>query len=185
MRRALCLAAFCLTALVPFNVPAAVQPPGGMGAHGAAVHPEHVRTVESIVAAMYDTISGPKGQARDWDRYRALFFPGARLSVARAAHGTAVVDSVPVEEYVERERRYLEGSGYFEKSASMRIERFGQIAHVLSVYESRRAAQEEQPYARGVNSIQLVESAGRWWIVSVLWQRETEQFPIPEEFLKP
>lgn len=185
MRRALCLAALGLAAFLPFNVPAALQPPGGMGPHGADMHPEHVRTIESVVTAFYDTISGPKGQARDWDRYRGLFFPGARLSAARSAHGTAVVDSVPVDEYIQRERRYFEGSGYFEKSVSMRIERFGQIAHVLSVYESRRAAEEEQPYARGVNSIQLVESAGRWWIVSVLWQRETEEFPIPQEFLKP
>jgi len=166
-----------------FTIPAATTPPPGIPGHAAQSHPEHVRSIDKIVAAFYDTVSGPKGQARDWDRYRNLFFPDARLSVARSAHGTGVVSGFAIDEYIKSEAGYIEKSGYFERSASVQVERFGQIAQVLSVYESRRAAEDEQPYSRGVNSIQLVESAGRWWIVSVLWQRESEELPIPEAFL--
>lgn len=166
-------------------IPAATTPPTGIPGHSPQTHPEHVRSIESLVAAFYATVSGPKGQARDWDRYRDLFYPGARLSVARSAHGTGVVSGFTIDEYIQAESGYIEKSGYFERSASMQVQRFGQIAHVLSVYESRRGAEDEQPYSRGVNSIQLVESAGRWWIVSVLWQRESEELPVPEEFLRP
>lgn len=178
------LALLLTTAAVVLTISAAKAPPHPIPGHSPQSHPEHVRTVEQIVAAFYETVSGPKGQTRDWDRYRDLFFPEARLSVARSAHGTGVVSSFTIDEYVKSESSYIEKSGYFERAASMKVQRFGQIAHVLSVYESRRAAEDEMPYSRGVNSIQLVESGGRWWISSVLWQRETEDLSIPEEFLR-
>lgn len=36
-------------------------------------------SIDSIIKATYAVISGPKGQERDWDRFRALFHPDARL----------------------------------------------------------------------------------------------------------
>ncbi len=44
-----------------------------------APNPADVASVDAIVAALYDVISGPAGQARDWDRFRSLFHPSARL----------------------------------------------------------------------------------------------------------
>ncbi len=185
MHAAIRLTALISAAAFVFTISAASAPPHAIPGHSPESYPEHVRSVEKIVGAFYETVSGPKGQTRDWDRYRDLFFPDARLSVARSAHGTGVVSSFTIDEYVKSESGYIEKSGYFERAASMQVQRFGQIAHVLSVYESRRSAEDERPYSRGVNSIQLVESGGRWWISSVLWQRETEDLAIPQDFLEP
>lgn len=55
--------------------------------------------------------------------------------------------------------RNMEKNGFFETAVAQRIETFGNIAHVFSTYESRHAP-GEKPYARGVNSFQLVRQDG-------------------------
>ncbi|MCC6907712.1 MAG: nuclear transport factor 2 family protein [Phycisphaerales bacterium] len=146
--------------------------------------PPYATSVEVLVNTAFETISGGRGEARDWDKYRDLFFPDARLYSAQVMGDTAVVGGMTVDEFIAREQKYLEGSGYFEKPISLKIEEFGHIAQVRSVYESRRRAEDEAPYTRGVYSIQLVESGGRWWILNMLWQREDPQNPIPDEYLQ-
>ena len=44
-----------------------------------APKPADVASVDAIVAALYDVISGDPGIERDWDRFRSLFYPGARM----------------------------------------------------------------------------------------------------------
>ena len=41
---------------------------------------------------------------------------------------------------------------------------------------------EAQPFARGINSFQLVFNKGRWWIVTVMWDNESKDNPVPGEF---
>ena len=145
---------------------------------------DHLLSIEGVVSTLLETISSPRGVERDWDKYKELYFPEARVFSARLVHDSAIVGGQTVEEFIQSERKYLLGAGYFEKSISMKIEQFGHIAHVRSVYESRRRAEDEKPYTRGIYSIQLVETGGRWWILNILWQAEDPQNPIPEEYLK-
>ena len=77
----------------------------------------------------------------------------------------------------------MERSGFFEKEVARRVERFGNIAHVFSTYESRRHADDPQPFARGINSIQLMNDRNRWWVVTVFWQAERPENPIPAKYL--
>ena len=63
-------------AIVLVNAPLTAQVSAGSD---ALAHPSDVESVDAIVAAVYDVISGPAGQERDWDRMRSLFVPGARL----------------------------------------------------------------------------------------------------------
>jgi len=65
-----------------------------------------------------------------------------------------------------------------------RIERFGNIAHVVSVYEARHAPDDAVPFRRGVNSIQLCWDGSRWRVVSVLWDTERDGNPIPAQYLR-
>jgi hypothetical protein len=58
------------------------------------------------------------------------------------------------------------------------------IAHVWSTYESRHKEDDPQPFMRGINSIQLLYDDSRWWIVTVYWQHESPEDPIPEKYLK-
>ena len=68
-------------------------------------------------------------------------------------------------------------------SLSSKAETFGNAAHVWSVFESRRGESDDEPMARGINSFQMLKNRNRWWIVSVLWEYERPDNPIPEEYL--
>lgn len=141
------------------------------------------KTPESIVAALYDVISGPAGQARDWDRMRALFAPGAQLTpVVRRPDGTGGFRAMTVDDYIRANSKFLEEGGFFESEIARRIDSFGGIAQVFSTYESRRK-RDEKPFARGINSIQLVHDGERWWISSLAWQGETGSLPLPAKYL--
>jgi len=153
-------------------------------------NPADVASIDAIIAAAYDVISGPAGQNRDWDRERSLFIPGARLIPTTKAAGEMNQDGsitpqvLDVDGYIERSRDYLEKNGFFEKEIARRTEQFGHIAHVWSTYESRHNEDDPEPFMRGINSIQLLYDESRWWIVTIYWQHEGPDNPIPEMYLE-
>lgn len=158
-----------------------------------AARPADVASIESIVAAVYDVISGPAGQARDWNRFRSLFVPGARLIPISAVHqnpssgGNApprfMTRVLSVEDFVAGSSRYTQTNGFFEREISRRTERFGNLAHVFSTYESHHAREDTRPFARGINSIQLMNDGSRWWVVTIYWETERPDNPIPSQYL--
>ena len=158
------------------------HPPVATAPATPPANPDDVRSIRAVIGAYYDSISGPAGAPRDWDRFQSLFLPQARLvSITAAPAGDVPLVLVP-EQFVRLNRKYFEGSGYFERSIYDRVDSFGHIAHVLSTYESRRGA-NVAPYSRGINSFQLLNSGGRWWIVNVLWDRERPRAMVPPKYL--
>lgn len=144
-----------------------------------------VASENAIIAALYDVISGPACQHRDWNRFRSLFAPGARLiPTGRRPDGPVTLRAETPDEYATAAQGPLENNGFFEREISRAGETFGAITHAFSTYESRRAANDAKPFARGINSIQLLNDGTRWWIVTVYWQAERPDSPIPEQFLK-
>lgn len=147
-----------------------------------------VESIDAIIAAAYDVISGPAGKKRDWERERSLFISGARLIPTAADAGRNDVDLAPqvldVEGYIARVEPLFEKKGFYEKEIARRIEQFGQIAHVWSTYESRHDPKDPEPFMRGINSIQLFNDGRRWWILSIYWQHESSEQMIPAKYLK-
>jgi hypothetical protein len=150
-----------------------------------AANPADVASIDAIIAAVYDVISGPAGKKRDWDRMRSLFVPGARLIPTgprqAGGYGSRVLT---VDEYIERASGNFEKQGFYEREAARQTEQFGQIAHIFSTYESRHAPDDAKPFQRGINSIQLMNDGKRWWIVTIFWQGEDAKTPLPEKYLK-
>ena len=148
---------------------------------------EDVESIDAILATVYDVISGPAGEARDWDRFRSLFLPEARLVPAgRASDGSTRYLVWSPEEYIATAGGQLEANGFFETEAHRIEERFGDIAHVFSTYESYRTADEMKAgthFMRGINSFQLMYDGERWWVLQVYWQAENPGLPIPERYL--
>jgi len=141
-------------------------------------------SIDSVVAALYDVISGPAGKKRDWDRMRALFIPGARLiPTGKRQSGEIASRVLTVDDYANANTKFLEENGFFEREISRKTEVYGNIAHVFSTYESRHKAEDPKPFARGINSIQLMNDGKRWWIVTVFWQGEGPDNPLPEKYL--
>ena len=149
-----------------------------------AADPADVASIDAIVAAVYDVISGEAGEARDWDRFRSLFAEGATLSaVGRTPAGEIRRVVMTPDSYIERSGVVLERDGFFEEEIGRVTERYARIAHAFSSYESFRSASDEEPFARGINSFQFMNDGDRWWIVSIFWQGESPEFPIPEEYI--
>ncbi len=140
--------------------------------------------MDAVLAALYDVISGPAGQKRDWNRMRSLFVPGARLIPAGGPAGQPVTARMwSVEDYIERAGPRLEKDGFFEREIGRSVDTFGHITQVFSAYDSKRSLGDAQPFARGINSIQLLHDGTRWWVVNVYWDSERPENPIPPKYL--
>jgi len=138
-----------------------------------------------VIAQLGDVrISGPAAQPRNWDRWRSLFVPGARLiPTAVPQNGPPVTRVLSPEDYVTQAGPRLEKDGFYEREIARKVERYGHIAHVFSTYESRRQKDDEKPFARGINSFQLFWDGARWWIVTIYWDAERPDQPLPAEYL--
>lgn len=164
--------------------PASAQNPAPAAAPGPAAAPADVASLDAILAALYDVISGPAGQARNWDRFRSLFIPGARLiPTGQNQDGTVRHSVLDVEDYIKRASPALERDGFFEREISRKAETFGNITHAFSTYESKHAASDAKPFSRGINSIQLLYDGHRWWVVTIYWDSERANNPIPAQYL--
>src|SRR5258708_1576672 len=141
-----------------------------------------VDSVEHIIAAVYDCISGPAGP-RNWDRFRSLYYPGARMvPSSRDDKGVIRARIVSVDDYATRSQDYFTKNGFYESAIAKRVEVWDHITHVWSTYESRHA-KGEKPFARGINSFQLVYDGTRWWILTVYWEGEDAEHPLPQKHL--
>jgi hypothetical protein len=150
-----------------------------------APDPKDVGSMSGILTALYDVISGPAGQKRNWDRMRTLFIPEARLiPTGKRADGSSGRKVMSLEDYINASGPVLEKMGFFETEIHRTVEEFGAVVHVFSTYESRKTKEDEKPFMRGINSIQLWNDGTRWWVVTIFWQNETPQLPIPAKYLK-
>jgi hypothetical protein len=146
-----------------------------------AADPADVASLDAIVAALYASISGPKGAPRDFDRLRTLFGPNARLiPTGMGQDGKPRLRSWNVEEYIAAAGPGLVANGFFEREIGRTTESFGSVWHIMSAYDSRNTP-EAAPFARGINSIQLFNGGDRWYIMSVFWDSERPGNPIPPE----
>jgi hypothetical protein len=154
----------------------------------AQADPADVSSIDAIMTTVYEVISGPSDQERDWDRFRTLMHPEARLIPTGERDGVTSANVFSVDDYVEvagrsfRESPIFQGKGFYEVEAARRVERYGSIAHVWSTYESRLDP-SEAPFARGINSFQLMWDGERWHVMNILWHQETDDTPIPMPYL--
>ena len=164
---------FCTTSLFANNRPDSIP-----------ANPKDVESPDALVAALYNVISGPAGEKRNWDRMRTLFLPEGRLmATGKKSDGTMGKKILTVEDYIATSGPFLEKEGFFEREIGRRTEQFGSVVHVFSTYDSKRKLNDEKPFMRGINSIQLWNDGKRWWILTVFWQAETPDNLIPEKYI--
>jgi len=147
-------------------------------------NPADVESIDSIMAAVYDVISGPAGEKRDWDRFRSLFRPNAKLiPTGQRGDGSVGNRFMSIDDYINSSGPFLENNGFFEREIYRVVEQYSHIAHVFSTYESRRKAEDPEPFVRGINSFQLVNDGSRWWVINIFWEGEGPNDPIPAKYL--
>ncbi len=148
----------------------------------AQVKMEDVGSLDAIIEALYDVISGPKEHKRDWDRFNSLFDDDARLIFASPDTASGFQTRTP-QGYREVAEGSFAANNFYETEISRDTEIYGNIAHVFSTYAGRRSPDGE-PFLRGINSIQLAHKDGRWFIETIFWQGETDEFPLPAKYLE-
>lgn len=149
-----------------------------------SARPQDVASVDAIIAASYVAISHPSGQSADLQRFQSLFRPGAQLINMGDHDGRPAMKAGTIEEVTKmlQSTQHPE-RGHFEKEIARRAEQYGNIAHAWSTYESTDTENGRKSYARGINSISLINDGQRWWIVSAQWTYETKARPIPRPYL--
>ena len=147
-----------------------------------AANPQDVRSLDAIVAAIYDVISGPPG-ARDWNRFNALFAQDARLIAVRAPKdGKPVLVTMTPSGYAEKAGSYFLQHGFFEHELSRKTDSYGAMSHIYTTYESRET-KDGKSIDRGINSMEFFYDGERWWCVEIYWDSERPGNPIPEKYL--
>jgi hypothetical protein len=148
-----------------------------------APQPDDVSTLDGVIKAFYDVISGPAGQPRQWSRDRSLYMPEMRfVAMSINKKGRPVARIMTHQEFVDSTNTYFLKEGFFEQEIHRVTQRFGNIAHIWSTYESRNKS-DGPIIARGINSIELFWDGTRWWIASNIWDDERPDNPIPAEYL--
>jgi len=143
-----------------------------------------VQTLDSTIETLYGVISGEKGQEREWELFKYLFHPDAKLiPTGKNQAGVIGATFLTPEAYISRAGKMLVGTGFFEKEIHRSVDTFGTITQVFSTYDSYNSESMDIPYARGINSIQLLNDDQRWWIINIYWMQESEENPIPEKYL--
>lgn len=148
------------------------------------VDPETAR-IASVVKEVYAVISGPAGKERDWKKMKSLMHADARLApIGPRRDGTIAPTLLSVDDYAQRATPIFRERGFFETELAHKIERFGSLAHVFSTYESRFSEDDEKPFQRGINSIQLFHDGTTWKVLQIAWVPETAATPIPARYLR-
>jgi hypothetical protein len=162
------------------------NPPAGPGRARASVT-DHA-TVDTAIEALYGSVSHGPDAEPDWKRMRNLFLNVGMLIPPKRPQEDmfTVLDVDGFEERVRKGAAAAKAKGeptaFFEKEVARKTDCFGNVCQVFSTYEARRSPTDEKPFARGINSIQLVRDDDGWHVASVVWDTERPDNPIPPAY---
>ena len=142
-------------------------------------NPADVATIDGVMKAYYEGVSGPPGK-RDGERILSLFIPQGKIKInmegMEPTHQLA-------EEYLRTESFLTISTDFYEREISRDEQLFGNMANVISTYGISDAWENEEYKVRGFTVFQLVKTGGRWWVLSTMWQRESDDYPLPPHLL--
>ena len=143
------------------------------------------KSIQNILDAYYDCISGPIGEIRDFKRLKNMFHPEARLIYSNWNNETGKAYTLifnTVSEFIEK-LGYLDKKGFYEHEVSNITHSFSSIAQVFSTYKFR-AEDNSIPAGQGITSYELFFDGDRYWIMSMFWVAENEKYKIPTKYLE-
>jgi hypothetical protein len=129
--------------------------------------------IGAVIDEIYAMISGPAGD-RDWSRQANCFLPEARqVRTFIDEDGRPAMLSMGLEDYARNVAPFFAANAFYEVETSRRIDRFGNMAHVWSAYETRASPDDATPERSGINSIQLFNHPDLGWrIIHMIWDNE-------------
>jgi len=138
--------------------------------------------VQAVVDGVYAVISGPVGQARDFDAMREMFLPDALMgAVSPGEDGQGSANTFSLEGYIERAGAFLVENGFTERATRTEITLYGELAYARSAYEGINGGTGEV-MVTGVNFFTLFKVEGEWKVASLLWRAASEDWPPSAAF---
>lgn len=148
------------------------------------LYAENVSSIDNIINSLYKAISGEKKEKRNWTLFKFLFYPDAKLITSgRDNERKFQVRYMKPDDYIKSSGKWITDNGFIEKEIHRTVDAFGNMTHVFSTFESFYSKTDDEPFMRGINSIQLLNDGKRWWIINVFWDNESRWNPIPKNYL--
>ncbi|MBI1182927.1 hypothetical protein GC194_01555 [bacterium] len=156
--------------------------------HGAyeikPANPKDVESIEAIINALYEVISGEANEERDWTRFKSLWHPEAKLVMVTPSNdSTAEEISMDCDEFIKLSSNHGKISSFYEVETFTKTDMVGHIAQVLSTYVIKSSPDQKGYQVRGVNLFQLFFDGKRWWILNCTWENEVQGMKIPAQYL--
>jgi hypothetical protein len=146
--------------------------------------PADVATIDSLVQAYYQSLSGEPGDRRaDKKRYASLFTKWAHVVTPTLtnAEGKNIPNARRIDDWMTRYPDDRE-KPFYEWEVARNVDAFGHMAHVTSTYEIRDRKSDQKPVSHGITSFDLAFLDGRWWIVGLQWSGLDAREPLPPEY---
>lgn len=143
-----------------------------------------VSSIDSIISALYDVISGEAEVDKDWERFKSLWYPGANLTmVTSTTNGASKQITMGLDEFIKLSSSHSNRNSFYEIEINKKSDELGHIASVISTYVIKDNPKSEAVQLRGVNLFQLYFDGYRWWILNCIWENEVQGMIIPEKYL--
>ncbi|MCC6785684.1 MAG: hypothetical protein IT457_22740 [Planctomycetes bacterium] len=195
LRRTLLAPALAASALLlvqipqdPPSAPSGIKAGGKAGVEAAATAPsamEDGASLATLMNALYAAVSGAAGQPRDFARLERIGHRLGRIVTFVPAKDGPRVVAQPITEFVRRSAAAPIAEGFLETPVVERIEEWGDMAQIWSSYAVRHAAEDAEPFARGINVVTAVREGGRWQVLQVLFRGEGEGLELPAQYRTP
>ena len=139
---------------------------------------EDVKSVDAIINAYYDVVSG--SSTEPWEFERDKFIHSETAVITRLNENGKAISHTLEAEYIPIGLSPKED--FYEKELKRKVSKYGNIAQVWSAFEIRTDPNTESNN-RGLNSIQLHYENGRWFIDSWTCEMESDKNKIVTDFL--
>lgn len=155
---------------------------GGNATDVGAQAQDYFQSPDGVAQRMLEIISGPKGEERDWNEYRNLFLPRAqKIMITKTKDGSERIRVMNIEEFIRNVGPFYSRDGFEEYVIGLEVDEFNGIAQVFQSFYCRNLIGTYEN--RGINSYQCIYANGRWWIASTMFTNESEESPLPKEYL--
>src|SRR4029077_2865889 len=109
------LFAIALSSTVVIAQQPAHETPAHVDVPAIAPRADDVATIDGIMKAFYEVISGPAGQPRQWSRDRTLYIPDIRfVAMSESKSGEPRAQVVSHQQFVDSSNASLVKDGFYE-----------------------------------------------------------------------
>ncbi len=142
---------------------------------------------ETLVRGLYAAVTFPPGTDPDWERVKSFFLPEAVFGMRMTPTTMGILDLKGFVDWFDSDfqRMRMGERGFEETVQTLKLTRYGSMAHCFVVYRARFMTPADLPGQYGLDSFGLVEKEGRWWIASITNDVVTRDRPLPESLRPP